>query len=136
MVLKKIYLCFVVFVLFSCDDPMLVLDPGKYVKDTENSKTGKNYTNVTNEGKGESDGNTTTIVNNSTWTIEANIYKADTDKVLLKTVHMNARGENYSFYDPSTIVIQYAPIYIEITSYNSQIKANLVTKNYIYFLNK
>jgi hypothetical protein len=133
MVLKKLFVCIFILLCFSCEDPMTIM----YPENTGELSTEKirNYTNVNNEGKGEFEGNATIIVNNSTWPIKANIYKANEDRALLRTVHMNSRGDNYTFYDPSTITITYAPIYIELTDYKSYIKANLSTKNYIYFLN-
>jgi hypothetical protein len=133
MVLKKIIICLVVLFLISCEDLMSIL----YLEnDSNGAGTLKNRTNVNNEGKGESEGNVTIIVNNSTWYIDANIYKANGDKSFLRTIHMNKRGSNFDFNDPSTITIEYAPIYIELTSYKDSIKANLNTKNYIYFLDK
>ena len=47
---------------------------------------------------------------------------------------MNSRDSNFTNIDPSTMSIAYAPIYIELTDYKEYIKANLITKNYIYFL--
>lgn len=131
MVLRRI-LCSIAICLFiSCEDPMSILYPGK---NNENSGTIKNYTNITSEGKGEFDDSQTFIVNNSNWSIEANIYKADSDKALLRTVDIDP---SYSYYGLSTITIEYAPIYVELTGhYKDYIKANLNTKNYIYFLDK
>jgi len=134
MVLKKLFVYIIFLFCISCEDPMTIMYPENTGE--LNTKEFRNYTNVNNEGKGEFEGNATIIVNNSTRNIEANIYKANDDRAFLRTVHMNSRSNNYSFYDPSTITIAYAPIYIELTGYNKDyIKANLNTKNYIYFLN-
>jgi len=141
MVLRRVLCSMVIFLLISCEDPMLILYPEKNMENSgtnsgTNSSLIKNYTNITNEGKGEHEGNQTIIVNNSGWSIKANIYRADSNKTLLKTVHMNRRGDNSNIYDPSTITITYAPIYVELTDYKNYLKANLNTKNYIYFLDK
>ena len=126
----KIVICFIALLMMlffiSCLDS----------ENSENPGNTRNYTNVENEGRGEFDGYETTIINNSSWTIRANIYKADGDKAFIRTVEMNRRGDDFSFYDPSTITVYYAPIFVEVTGYSSYIKANLNTKNHIYLLDK
>jgi len=118
MLLRKIFIFIMIILFSSCEDPMKLLYP-------DGTEVLINYTNVTNEGKGEFEGSVTTIVNNSTWTIKANIYRANNDKSYIRTVHMNSRA---------VITINYAPIYVEIND-TWGLKANLSTKNYIYILN-
>jgi len=70
MVLKRI-LCSIAICLFiSCEDPMLILFSGKKIENPDTPDTIKNYTNITNEGKGEFEGNQTIIVNNSTMILQ------------------------------------------------------------------
>jgi len=123
--------------LVGCD-----LLPGSgYDDDTDDGgstteETGRNWTNLDTTGSGAFSGTTTTIINNSTWPFEANIYDGNDRSRFIRSVEMNRKGDTYSFYAPATLVIDCAPIYVECTQYGSYMKANVVTENVVYILNK